>query len=221
MAKRIKAAWFTLLTSLCLALPAMGQSARIQIPADANLDAYFKELPGHPAEMEALYKTGRKVAAVCALCHGEGGNSLRSDVPNLAGQNPAYLLEQMRQFNAGERRNEFMQGLIKSLSQEEKIGMVIFYARQEVSHKPATNIMLAARGQEYYSKNCLSCHGEQGRGNETIARIAGQQLEYLRLTLKRYREGSSVRKESVMTPNARQMTDGDIAAVATYLSSMR
>lgn len=221
MAKRIKAACFTLLASLCLALPAMGQPVKVQIPTDTNLNTYFKELQGRPVEAEALYKTGRKVAAVCALCHGDGGNSLRPDVPNLSGQNPAYLLEQMRQFAVGERRNEFMQGLIKSLSQEEKIGMVVFYARQEVSHKPTTNPALAAKGQEYYSKNCLSCHGEHGRGNETIARIAGQQSEYLKLTLKRYREGSSVRKESLMTPNARQMADADIAAVVAYLSSMQ
>lgn len=221
MAKRINAACCTLLTSLCLALPAMGQNAKIQIPADTNLNTYFKELQGRPAEAEALYKIGRKVAAVCALCHGEGGNSLRPDVPNLAGQNPAYLLEQMRQFTAGERRNEFMQGLIKSLSQEEKVGMVVFYARQEVSHKPTNNPALAGKGQEYYGQHCLSCHGEHGRGNETIARIAGQQSEYLKLTLKRYREGSNVRKESLMTPNARQMTDADIAAVVTYLSSMQ
>ena len=45
----------------------------------------------------------RKVAAFCANCHGEGGNSVKPDVPNLAGQNTAYLLDQVRQFSDGRR----------------------------------------------------------------------------------------------------------------------
>lgn len=222
MAKRIKLAGAALLvSSIFLTFPAMGQVGRIQIPAGTNLDAYLKELQGNPAQTEALHKVGRKVAAVCALCHGDGGNSLKSDIPNLAGQNPTYLLEQMRQFAAGERRNEFMEGLIKALKPEEKIGMVIFYANQEVTHKPAANPALASKGQEYYNKTCFRCHGDQGRGNESFARIAGQQPDYLSLTLKRYRDGSGIRKNSIMAANTQQMTDADIAAVVAYVSSMK
>jgi cytochrome c553 len=221
MAKRITLAGATLLVSIFLSFPAMGQNARIHIPANANLDTYLKELQGNAAQTEALHKVGRKVAAVCALCHGDGGNSLKSDIPNLAGQNPAYLLEQMRQFAAGDRRNEFMEGLIKALKPEEKIGMVIFYANQEVTHKPATNPALVSKGQEYYGKICFRCHGDQGRGNESFARIAGQQSDYLSLTLKRYRDGSGIRKNSIMASNTQTMTDADIAAVVAYVTSMK
>ena len=80
--------------------------------------------------------------------------------------------------------------------------------------------MLAAKGQEYFEKTCFRCHGTGGRGNEQIARIAGQQPVYLRLTLQRYRAGTGVRANSIMTPNTKLMSDADIEAVVAYVSSM-
>ena len=59
-----------------------------------------------------------------------------------------------------------------------------------------------------------------GRGSDQIARIAGQQPDYLSLTLKRYRDGAEVRANSIMTPNTKHLTNADIDAVVTYVSSM-
>ena len=98
--------------------------------------------------------------------------------------------------------------------------MVLFYAAQQVAHQTTANPTLAAKGQEYYGKICFRCHGNVGRGNELIARIAGQQADYLRVTLKRYRDGTDVRANSIMTPNTKSMTDADIEAVVAYVSSM-
>ena len=185
-----------------------------------DLDARFKEAMTNPQLADQLYKTGRKVAAVCANCHGEGGNSTKSSVPNLAGQNPAYLMEQIRQFSDGRRRYEFMEGMIRAMNNDEKIGMVLFYAAQEVIHKPSSNKPLADRGADIFNKNCFRCHGNAGRGNDQVARIAGQQDEYLRTTLQRYRAGTNVRVNSIMTPNVKLLSDQDIEALVAYVSSM-
>jgi cytochrome c553 len=218
---RIPVALATVLVSMVMVFPAFGQSAKDVAPVEINLEARVKEVQANPRQIEAFYKIGAKVAAVCANCHGDNGNSNRPDIPNLAEQNPAYLLEQMRQFISGERRNEFMQGLIKALKPDDKIGMVIFYSRQEIQHKPATNAALAAKGQSYYVKNCLSCHGEQGHGNEKMAHVAGQQSNYLSVALKRYRDGSVIRSDPLMAAATKPMTDADIAAVVTYISAMK
>ena len=210
----------TALMAALVALPVVAQPAKARATANVDLDARFKEAQTSPQLADDLYKVGRKVAAVCANCHGEGGTSTKPSIPNLAGQNPAYLLEQTRQFADGRRRNEFMEGMIRAMNSDEKIGMVLFYAAQEVTHKPATNAALAGQGQEYYGKICFRCHGNVGRGNELIARIAGQQADYLRVTLKRYRDGTDVRANSIMTPNTKNMTDADIEAVVAYVSSM-
>ena len=158
---------------------------------------------------------------MCANCHGDGGNSTKPSVPNLAGQNPAYLLEQVRQFADGRRRYEFMEGMIRAMNSDEKIGMVLFYAAQPVTPKPAADAALLAKGQEIFGKNCFRCHGDMGRGNDQIARIAGQQTDYLRSTLKRYPDGPNTRANSIMTPNTKLLTDADIESLVAYVSSMQ
>lgn len=189
--------------------------------AEVDLTARLKEAEATPRLLDAANKTGSKVANFCANCHGEGGNSSNPDTPNLAGQNTSYLLEQLRQFADGRRRNLFMEGMIRALSPDEKVGVVLHYSHQEVVVKPTNNAALAAKGQEYYKKICFRCHGDQGRGNEKIARIAGQQPGYLALTLKRYRDGSGVRADPLMAENTRGMSDADISAVVAYVSSMK
>lgn len=212
-----------LVAGCCVMTVTMGvgaQTARARGAADVDLAARLKEVQQDPKLQESLLKTGQRVAAVCANCHGEGGNSSKPDIPNLAGQNPIYLVEQLRQFADGQRRYEFMEGMIKAMSRDEKIGAVLFYASQKVTHKPAANAALAAKGKDYFNKICWRCHAEDGRGNEKFARIAGQQADYMRITLKRYRTGTGPRVDPLMVGSTKLMTDADIDAVVAYVSSM-
>ena len=206
---------------LCMLSGAWAQTPRAQHSADVDLNARLKETEANPRLLEAAHKAGAKVASFCGNCHGDGGNSATPETPNLAGQNTSYLLEQLRQFADGRRKNPFMEGMIRALNADEKIGVVLYYASKDVTYKPPANAQLAAKGQDYYNKICFRCHGDQGRGNETIARIAGQQPAYLGITLKRYRDGSSLRKDPLMAANTKTMTDADIDAVVAYVSSIK
>ena len=221
MVRRISSALAGAVVCVCLASSAWGQSAKAPASNEVDLVTRLKEVEANPRLLEAAHKTGVKVAGFCANCHGEGGNSTNPDTPNLAGQNTSYLLEQLKQFADGRRRNLFMEGMIKALSAEERVGVVLHYATREVAFKPASNAALASKGQDYYNKICFRCHGDQGRGNDKIARIAGQQAGYLALTLKRYRDGSGVRTDPLMAANTKTMSDADIAAVVAYVSSMK
>jgi cytochrome c553 len=224
MAKRVQMGWVIALLALCMFQPASAETAKVPNPKTRptiDLAALLLEAQADPKLGESLLITGRKVAAVCANCHGEGGNSVKPDIPNLAGQNPAYLLEQVRQFADGRRRNMFMEGMIRAMNNDEKVGMVLFYSSQQVAHTPTTNAALAAKGQEYFNKLCFRCHGTDGRGSAQFPRIAGQQVNYLTETLKRYRAGGGQRADSVMVTNAKDMTDADISAVAAFVSSMQ
>ena len=215
--------WSQALASVALAILSLLAPCHAQTSksgTDAELVARLNQAQNDPKLAESLFKTGRQVAAVCANCHGDGGNSAKPDIPNLAGQNPAYLLEQLRKFTDGTRRFEFMEGMIKAMKTDEKVGMVLFYSAQKATHKPATNPALVAKGKDYYSRICFRCHGDNGRGNEKIARIASQQGEYLTITLKRYRAGTGVRIDPLMAANTKLMSDADIDAVAAYVSSM-
>ena len=218
MARRIPAMLaLALFAGLAWHPAAMAQAGRSKVDIDTRLQQAMAD----PKLADELYKVGRKVSAVCANCHGDGGNSTKPSVPNLAGQNPAYLLEQVRQFADGRRRYEFMEGMIRAMNSDEKIGMVLFYAAQPVTPKPVADAALLAKGQEIFGKNCFRCHGDMGRGNDQIARIAGQQTDYLRSTLKRYRDGPNTRANSIMTPNTKLLTDADIESLVAYVSSMQ
>jgi len=220
MAKRFLVAMLTGVLAVLVSLPAGAQSSKVRLSASVDLTARLREAQADPVLADTLFKAGRKVAAVCANCHGEGGNSVKPEIPNLADQNPAYLLEQLRQFADGRRRNEFMEGIIKVMSADEKVGMVLFYSAQKVHNTPATNPVLAAKGQDYYRKNCAQCHGDSGRGNNVMARVAGQQPKYMDMTLKRYRAGSGQRLDPAMAGIARVMTDADIDAVTAFVTAM-
>ncbi len=188
--------------------------------SEAALDERLNAVRQDAKATEAAIKTAQKVTFFCANCHGEGGNSNLPEVPNLAGQNSSYLLEQIHKFGDGRRRNEFMQGLIKALSDEEKVSVSVYYASMNVKPAPVVNQALAARGRGLFFKICQRCHGEAGRGSEKIARLAGQKFEYVTSSLKRYRDGTGERLDPFMAANTKVLTDADIIALATYISTM-
>ena len=69
-----------------------------------------------PAARQQAMQAGRNRALLCSYCHGNDGNSVKPDVPNLADQNPVYLLDQIGKFARGERKNFVMNSLAKDFS---------------------------------------------------------------------------------------------------------
>jgi cytochrome c553 len=187
--------------------------------AQAPLQERLKQMQSDPQALAAAVDAGKKATFFCAHCHGDEGVSKTTDVPNLAGQNPAYLLEQIRKFGSGERKDKFMQGLIKVLKEDERLQIALFYASAVVPPSPASAPKIA-RGKELFGKLCVRCHGEAARGNETIARLAGQKIVYLQKTLIRYRDRSGERNNQLMSIATAGLNNEDIAALASYLMQM-
>ena len=71
------------------------QMAKIVV-TDEMLVARSKE-PVAVAAGQTVFMTN------CIACHGPNGNSTNPEWPNLAGQNAAYIAEQLRLFRAGQR----------------------------------------------------------------------------------------------------------------------
>lgn len=186
----------------------------------AELQARLQEATDNPELGQRLFALGRKVAAVCVNCHGDQNSQAILEVPYLDGQNPAYLVEQIRQFSQGQRKNAFMEGILKAMSRDEMVGMVLFYAQQKLPARQPTDTALHSKGKAYYERVCINCHAADGHGNERLPRIAGQHAGYVDLTLKRYRDGSSVRYDPNMAFVTKHMTDQDIQAIAAYLATM-
>ncbi|QKV56055.1 MAG: cytochrome c4 [Dechloromonas sp.] len=186
-----------------------------QTPAQDKL----KAIQADPAALKQAIEAGQKASFFCVNCHGESGISKIPEVPNLAGQNPAYLLEQIRKFGSGERKDQFMQGLIKVLKDDERIQIALFFGSQAVPPSKADPVQVA-RGKELFTKLCVRCHGEAARGDATIPRLAGQQIPYVVTSVTRYRDGTGIRNNQLMSIATSSLKNEDIKAIANYLTQL-
>lgn len=88
--------------------------------ADAdNLAAYFAGLKPAGANFDAaLAKTGAEKYAMCAGCHGAKGEG-NGVFPRLAGQQPSYILTQLKNFKSGARQGGPMGPMTANLSEDD------------------------------------------------------------------------------------------------------
>ena len=87
-------------------------------------------LLGLPATAADL-KAGEKKAQTCAGCHGPQGNSSNAQFPTLAGQQPIYLVTQLRAFKEGTRENPMMNGMAAGLSDDDIDDLAAYFASQK------------------------------------------------------------------------------------------
>jgi cytochrome c553 len=177
---------------------------------------------------------GQQIAAsVCAACHGADGNSPTSANPSLAGQVEQYVTGQLRAFKKGAapggRVNAIMQGFAAGLSDNDMKSLGMYFSRQKA--KPvavAVDKALAARGAEIYRAGikkaevpaCAGCHGPAGLGIPAqYPRLAGQYAEYTYEELEHYASGE--RKNNIMSPIAKRLTDEDKKALAQFIAGLR
>jgi cytochrome c553 len=102
------------LATLGVGLGAGALASQQQAPAPAS--------PSVPVDVTA-----------CQACHGENGISRNPRVPNLAGQQQAYLAAQLTAFRAGTRRNDAMQAIAGQLSDAEIAALAAYWHSQPAS----------------------------------------------------------------------------------------
>jgi cytochrome c553 len=66
----------------------------------------------------------------CQACHGANGVSRNQHVPNLAGQQAAYLVLQLQAFKNGTRRNASMEAVAAQLNDAEMTALAAFWNSQ-------------------------------------------------------------------------------------------
>jgi cytochrome c553 len=96
-----------------------GMAANLSDQDIENISAYFADQPAAKAGGDpALAKTGGEKAAMCLGCHGAQGEG-SAQIPRLAGQHPAYLVAQLKNFKSGARQNSHMQAMASTLSEDD------------------------------------------------------------------------------------------------------
>lgn len=69
-------------------------------------------------------------AAVCTACHGTDGQPVGPEYPNLAGQHADYLVQALRDYKSGKRKNAIMSGIVGALADKDMESIAQFYASQ-------------------------------------------------------------------------------------------
>jgi len=214
---------------LLLLLAGVGQVAAqtAHNPDEAAADLLAQRIEKHgsleQAQAEAR-KSGQLVAERCYLCHGEDGNKTSSTsglvIPNLAGQQPLYLLQQLRHFLAKSRNHPAMYSMIKDLGDEDLLNLVLYYSGQTL--QPMVSSYRddeKEKGRQVYTKLCIYCHGPEAAGQLGIPRLRGQNPAYVVQNLLRFRDLSPDRLHEGMNTITAKLTDQEINALAVFLSS--
>jgi cytochrome c553 len=187
--------------------------------AQAQSPERLKNILSDAGSRGAAIEAGKRASSFCSNCHGIDGNSKLGEVPNLAAQNPIYLLNQVNKFYTGERKDEWMEPAIRVLNETERLNMVAYFSSMRVI--PATSGTTSETGREIFQRVCARCHGPQALGGERFPRLAGQQHTYIIRSLTRYRDRTGTRMEPEMLAMTAALKDSDIKALADYLSSLR
>ena len=172
---------------------------------------------------------GATKTATCIACHGEDGNGVLPDYPNLSGQNEAYTLHQLRLIKFGEREIPLMATMLDAMTDQDLKDLAAHYASLpgKIGQSDEASLDL---GEAIYRGGimdkgvaaCTACHAPDGQGNRLAGfpRISGQPIEYTVAQLKQYREGQRTSDDNfngMMRDVASRLTDTEIEAVANYI----
>lgn len=77
-----------------------------------------------------------------------------------------------------------------------------------------------ADAAELYATSCSACHGRTGRGVSVYPSLQDRTPDYLTEKLEIYRSGERIGPNSgLMIPNARDLTDDEIAALSEFMAA--
>ncbi len=172
---------------------------------------------------------GKTRAAACAACHGEDGNSPNPVWPKLAGQHASYLVKQLQDLKAGNRKDPMMGPMAMGLSSTDMANLGAWYSSQKVK---AGNVdeALATLGEKLYRGGnsstglpaCMSCHGPDGAGiPPAFPALSGQHAAYTAKQLTAFRSGErSNDTGKMMRDIAAKLSNAEVKALAAYISAL-
>jgi len=80
-------------------------------------------------------EAGKAASATCAECHGADGNSTVATNPKLAGQYESYIVQALKAYRSGERKNAIMSGFASALTDQQIADLAAYFSSQESSLK--------------------------------------------------------------------------------------
>jgi len=185
-------------------------------------------------------EAGATKAATCLACHGVGGNSSNPEWPSLAGQNAAYITEQLGMFRKTHRQNELMAPKAMILTDEDVLDIAAYYAsltptglETDAGDWKAGEVLYKAGDRNRNIPACKACHGPVGRGNPGAGypQVRAQHAVYTVKQLNAYAaeqrytdlEGKPQKSRNghMMVTIAKRLSAEDMQNLASYIQGMR
>ena len=184
------------------------------------------------ARADMLITEGMQPWEICAECHNLDGISATARFPKLAGQRPAYIVKQIRDFGHGRRRNDGGQmASIAADIDDKDLAKAAEYFGALPAPPPDASLAVQSeewrRGAAIYREGeaasglaqCSACHDEAS-GRTDAPFLKAQHAAYLAKQLRDWRSGERTNDLSQAMPAiAAKLSDPDIDALATFLAS--
>jgi cytochrome c553 len=171
----------------------------------------------------------------CKTCHGLSGQGYHGyfPIPRLAGQSPQYIENQLRAFIEHRRSNPVMFNVAHALSPSMVAALANHFKALDprpIGGAPRGSV---AAGKQIYENGlpdsnipaCSACHGDEGKGQREIPRLAGQLYAYTVGQLTGWRsergQGAAADTSAIMTPTAHNLTRVQVEAVAAYVANLQ
>jgi cytochrome c553 len=190
-----------------------------------KLAAYYASLdPPQPSAANAEnvpatdpVQAGKAAAAGCAGCHGGGGVSKTAGVPSLVGSDPKALVNAMKAYKNGERKNDTMKSMLASVVDAGMNNIALYYGVQKAA-RAQTPVAGDKAAAVNLAAGCEGCHGPKGvSGNPLVPSLAGQDSAYLASAMQAYKRGT--RSDDTMKGLVASLDDNTMKNLAAYFAT--
>jgi cytochrome c553 len=161
-------------------------------------------------------------AAICGNCHGKAGIPQASTTPVIWGQQEGYIYIQLRDFKRGTRKNVLMSPNVETLEREDMLALAAYFSKKPWPdlRQPTARADVAKRAlTANTSVGCTGCHLDHYQGDGTVARLAGQNRDYLTKTIADFRSRTRANNPG-MSDLMGATSETDLAALEEYLAGL-
>jgi cytochrome c553 len=185
------------------------------------------------AHADMIVTDGMQPWETCAECHNLDGISAMPKFPKLAGQRPAYIAKQVRDFRDGRRSNDGgqMQAIAGEIDDVNLAKSAAYFAGLPAPPPDASQPIDSEdwrRGAAIYRDGdgaagivgCSSCHDDADSQRTDTPLLKAQHAAYLAKQLRDWRSAARQNDTTLIMPAiAARLSDRDIAALAAFLAS--
>lgn len=107
-----------------------GQASWLSEQDRVDIAAFLQGQPIEPSNQ--VVGTPPPATQTCVACHGaDGAKTVMDDYPILAGQHADYLVQALKDYKSGKRKNPIMAGIISGVDEKDFQALAQFFANQK------------------------------------------------------------------------------------------